>query len=125
MENDKVRSFADLRAWQEGHKLALLTYQYTKSFPKEEIFALVSQMRRATISVTSNIAEGFSRHTAKDKLSFYAIALGSLTELESQSMLAKDLGYITKKETNTFLEQSQFTQKLIMGLRKSAQNRSV
>lgn len=102
--------------------MALLTYQHTKGFPKEENFALVNQMRRAAVSVTSNIAEGFSRHTAKDKLSFYAIALGSLTELESQCMLAKDLGYITIQELDAFLEQSRLTQKLIMGLRKTAQN---
>lgn len=122
MEDGKIRSFADLRAWQEGHKLALLTYQSTRGFPKEEVFVLVNQVRRAAVSVTSNVAEGFSRHTAKEKLSFYAIALGSLTELESQYMLAKDLGYITKNQMELFFEQSQLTQKLIMGLRKSAES---
>lgn len=67
---DKIRTFRDLNAWQIGHKLVLNIYLETKSFPKEELFGLVSQLRRAIISCTSNIAEGFGRSTAKDKMHF-------------------------------------------------------
>ena len=69
----KLRLFTDLDAWQEGHQLVLLVYRFTKSFPREEAFGLVSQMRRCSASVTSNIAEGFSRQSYKEKLQFYSI----------------------------------------------------
>jgi len=64
---NKIRSFTDLNAWREGHKLVLMIYKITDKFPQPEIFCLVVQMRRAVISITSNIAEGFSRQTSKEK----------------------------------------------------------
>ena len=88
--NTKIKSFTDLYAWQEGHKLVIMVYKVTKSFPKEEVFGMVSQMRRCVISITSNIAEGFSRNTTKDKVQFYCIAHGSLTELQNQLLAARD-----------------------------------
>jgi four helix bundle protein len=75
-EKKKVVRITDLDAWKEGHKLVLFVYRSTKDFPKEEMFELVSQMRRSTVSITSNIAEGFSRRSFKDKLHFYVIAQG-------------------------------------------------
>lgn len=98
IQNIKIRSFADLIVWQEAHKLVLETYIATKKFPKEELFTLVSQMRRAAISITSNIAEGFSRKGKKEKIQFYTISKGSLTELESQFLIARDIGYISVLE---------------------------
>ncbi len=76
----KINSFKDLNAWKEAHKLVLMVYQITKVFPKEEMFRLVSQLCRAVVSITSNIAEGFSRNYAKEKYQFYSMSLGSLTE---------------------------------------------
>jgi four helix bundle protein len=70
----------------------------TKEFPKEETVGLISQMRRAAVSVTSNIAEGFSRQGFKEKLQFYYIALGSLTELQNQFLIARDLDYLNLKK---------------------------
>lgn len=70
----KIKSFTDLRAWREGHKLVLMIYKETENFPSKEIFSLTNQMRRAAISITSNIAEGFSRNTAKEKYQFYSMA---------------------------------------------------
>lgn len=90
----KIQSFRDLKAWQEGYNLVMLTYRLTKTFPKEELFGIVNQMRRAAVSITSNIAEGFSRNTVKDKVQFYAISLGSLTELHNQFIIALGLGYV-------------------------------
>ena len=78
MNNQKIKSFTDLKTWQEGHQIVILVYKITKEFPKEEIFGLVSQMRRAVVSITSNIAEGFGRQTYKEKVQFYYIAQGSL-----------------------------------------------
>ena len=82
-ELKKIRSFTDLVAWQEGHKLVLKIYDITKDFPKDELFALNIQMKRCAVSITSNIAEGFSRKSPKEKIQFYAISLGSTTELQN------------------------------------------
>ena len=119
MEN-KIRKFTDLNTWKEAHKLALLVYKLTAAFPDSEKFSLVSQMRRAAISITSNIAEGFSRATYQDKSHFYIIAQGSNTELQSQILIAKDLGYISGESFKDVFEQSTVTQKLLSGLIKSS-----
>ena len=78
MENEKlkIKSFTDLNAWKEGHKLVLIIYRVTEKFPRKEIFGLISQMKRCAISITSNIAEGFSRNTNKDKYQFYCMSQG-------------------------------------------------
>lgn len=78
--DNKIKSFTDLNAHKEAHKLVLLIYEITKGFPKEERFCLIDQIRRAAVSIVSNIAEGFSRNTTKDKCQFYSLALGSLSE---------------------------------------------
>ena len=119
MENAKIKTFTDLHTWQEGHKLVLLIYEITKNFPREELFSLTSQMRRAAVSVTSNIAEGFSRNTLKDKRQFYVMAQGSLTELQNQLIIAKDIGYLNKEKFNEIAQQTITVHKLITGLRKS------
>jgi len=74
----KIEEFTDLIVWQEGHKLVLQIYKITKLFPKEETYSLTDQMRRAAVSVTSNIAEGFGRQGMKEKVQFYFLAKGSL-----------------------------------------------
>jgi len=83
-----------LIVWQKGHLLILDIYRVTQNFPKEELYGLTSQIRRAVISVTSNIVEGFVRHSKKEKIQFYFIALGSATEVESQLLIAKDLKFM-------------------------------
>lgn len=124
MENaDKIHTFKDLHAWQEAHTLVLEVYRITKIFPREELFGIVNQMRRAAVSVTSNIAEGFSRNTYRDKTQFYAIAQGSLTELESQLLVARDLGYMSTKEAVPFEDQVLKTHKILNGLLKSSKGR--
>src|SRR3990167_5668279 len=93
-KNGKLKSFTDLLVWQEGHKLVIFIYKITDAFPKSETYALISQMRRAAVSVTSNIAEGFSRISKKEKAQFYYVALGSLEELRNQIFIARDIKYI-------------------------------
>src|SRR6266700_8142275 len=98
MNNEKICAFTDLIAWQIGHSLVLQVYAITGSFLKSEIYARTSQMRRCAVSITSNIAEGFSRKSKNEKMQFYYIALGSITELQNQLIIAKDLQYITEDQ---------------------------
>ena len=115
-----IQNFTHLIAWQKSHELVLNIYKILKKLPSEEKFALADQMRRSSVSITSNIAEGFSRNTKKDKVQFYTISKGSLSELQSQLITVRDLGYITDidfKELDSMIEQSS---KLISGIIKSA-----
>jgi len=116
----KIRSFTDLEAWKEGHKFVLGIYKVTNVFPQREAFSLTDQMRRSVISITSNIAEGFSRRTRKDKSQFYFMALGSATEIQNQLVIARDLGYLPLTEFHILGDQSVHVSKLIRGLLKSA-----
>jgi len=116
----KIKNFVDLDAWKEGHKLVLMAYQKTKDFPKEEMFGLVSQMRRCVVSITSNIAEGFSRQSYKEKLHFYSTSLGSVTELQNQFLVSKDVGYLKKKSFHEAFEQTVKVHKILNGLIKKS-----
>lgn len=110
-----IRSFTDLLVWQEGHKLVVLIYKITALFPSKETFSLIDQMRRAAASVTSNIAEGFGRQSYKEKLQFYFLAQGSLTELKNQILIAKDVGYLNKNNFDSLAIQANQTHKLLQG----------
>ena len=90
MENGKITKFTDLHVWQEGHKLVLMIYKYTDIFPDKERYGIIDQMRRAAVSVTSNVAEGFSRRSLKEKSRFYDMSQGSLVELQNQLIISKD-----------------------------------
>lgn len=114
----KIKSFTDLDTWKEAHKLVLMVYELTKTFPKEELFGLISQLRRAAVSITSNIAEGFSRQSLKEKIQFYFMAKGSNTELQNQLLIAKDVSYLSKETFDRIFEQSIRINKLINGLIK-------
>lgn len=96
-----VQSYKDIIAWKKSHELVLLIYKYTEKFPKSELFALVSQIRRSAVSVASSIVEGFKRKSKNDSLHFYNISQGSLEELRYQFLLSKDLKYITEDEYTT------------------------
>ena len=113
-----MKNFTELVAWQEGHRLALEIYSMTKDFPKEELYGLVSQMRRAAVSVTSNIAEGFGRQSSKEKAQFYNLAAGSLTELQNQIYLARDLHFLNQSRFDDLISQSVLTHKIVNGLMK-------
>ena len=119
-ELGKIKLFTDLDAWKEGHELVLMIYEFTKLFPKEELFGLTSQMRRCAVSVTSNIAEGFSRQSYKEKVQFYSISLGSVTELQSQLLISKDQNFISKENFQKITPQTNKVHKIINGLIKSS-----
>lgn len=96
----KFHDYEKLIVWQKSMDLVVLTYRFTKEFPSEERFGLTSQMRRASISIPSNIAEGCRRSTKKDFVHFLLIALGSSSELDTQLKLAKRLGFIEVADYN-------------------------
>jgi four helix bundle protein len=116
----KIKSFTDLVAWKESHCLVLDVYKITKIFPSEEKFGLTDQMRRCAVSITSNIAEGFSRKTKKEKAQFFYTSLGSVTELQNQRLLAKDIGYIQRTDFKLLADKTVISSKLINGLIKSS-----
>jgi four helix bundle protein len=91
-----MRNFRNLSVWPKGHSLTLKIYSLTKSYPKDEIFGLASQMRRCAYSIPSNIAEGCGRSSTPDFKRFLVIAAGSSSELEYQLFLSKDLGYLSE-----------------------------
>ena len=97
-----VKSYKELIIWQKGIKIVVLVYKLSESFPKEEIYALTSQIKRASVSIPSNIAEGFGRQTDKSFNHFLNIARGSLFELETQLIIAKELGFLF--DNKIFLE---------------------
>ena len=114
-----VSSFTGLNTWKAGHKLVLHVYKKTKDFPKEELFGLTNQLRRASVSITSNIAEGFSRKSFSEKLQFYSMSLGSLTEVQNQLLIARDVGYLQKIEFDEMADEAIIISKLLNGLIKS------
>lgn len=115
-ENNKIKEFTDLYAWREAHKIVLVIYEITKSFPKEEMFGLINQMRRAALSITSNIAEGFGRQGYKEKIQFYYLAQGSLTELKNQIITSKDIGYLKDEDFKNINDQLNTSHKFLQGL---------
>ena len=119
-EKKKIRSFTDLNAWREGHKLVLMVYKATKGFPTEERFSLTDQIRRAVVSITNNIAEGFSRNSNKEKIKFFNTSQASLTEVQNQLLIAKDLSYLVKDDFAKIAQQTIVVNKLLSGLVKSA-----
>ena len=96
----QIKTFKELKVWVKAHELVLEIYKITKNFPPEEKFGLISQIRRAAISIASNLVEGFRRKSLKDSLYFYNIAEGSLEELKYQLILSRDLKFITDDEFN-------------------------
>lgn len=113
---EKIINFTDLNAWKESHKVVLFIYARTEKFPSKEMFGLTNQMRRAAVSITSNIAEGFGRHTFKDKVHFFYQARGSISELRNQLIIAKDISYISLVEYDELNKQIDVAQRLIHGL---------
>jgi len=114
--SQKIKSFTDLNAWKESHQLVILVYKVTKNFPLKETYSLVDQMRRSATSITSNIAEGFGRQTYKEKIQFYYLAQGSLTELKNQILIAKDVGYLETPDLKKLATQANVAHQLLQGL---------
>ena len=104
-QTNKMRDFKKLEIWRIARELNKLIYVITMDFPGDEIYGLTSQIRRATVSIASNIAEGCGRRTSKDFIQFLHNAMGSIKEVECQIFLAKDLGYFTDKKFDELIEE--------------------
>jgi four helix bundle protein len=113
-----VSSFKELIVWQKSHAFALSVYKATSNFPPSEQFGLSSQVRRAVVSISSNIVEGYERGSQKEFNRFLLIARGSNAEVQAQLLLAKDLGYLKESEFLKLADQSIEINKLINGFRK-------
>ena len=106
-------SFEDLVVWQKAHQYVITVYIMTKQYPKEEMFGLVNQLRRAAASITANIAEGFVRTGNREKLRFYNISQGSLEETKNFLILSKDLGYISSSVKDDLYAQASVIGKML------------
>ncbi|MFZ2154432.1 MAG: four helix bundle protein [Candidatus Moraniibacteriota bacterium] len=118
----KINNFYELDAWKMGHLLVLEIYQITESFPKNEIYGITSQIRRAASSITANIAEGFARYHFKDKIRFYYNSRGSVAEVQNFLFLARDLNHINIVSFKKIEERTNEVGKLINGLIRSTEN---
>ncbi len=112
----EIRSHRDLIAWQKAFEFGLLIYSVTSAFPDHERFGLTSQLRRAVVSVSSNIAEGYGRASSADYLRFLRIARGSLFEIDTQLMFAVRLGYMSEVSHGEALERCRESGKILAGL---------
>jgi four helix bundle protein len=110
------RGFKELKVWQSSMDMVTKVYALTKGFPKEELYGLTSQIRRAAVSVPSNIAEGRAKRSTRDYIRFVNIAYGSLAELETQFMIAHNLGYITEEATATLADDFSTLGRMLNGL---------
>jgi len=110
---EKSCCFEELIVWQKAHKYALDVYTQTRLFPKEELFGLTSQYRRAAVSIAANIAEGYGKKGNNDKLRFYNIAEGSANECKYYIILSRDLGYVDKEQSDLLYENLSTVQKLL------------
>lgn len=116
---NKINNFYDLDCWKKGHGFVLEIYEITKDFPKEEIFGIISQIRRAVVSIVANIAEGFGRYHYKDKIKFYYNSRGSVAEVQSLLFIAKDLNYLKNDKFDRLISISNEVRQLINGLIRS------
>ena len=114
-----MKSFRDLKVWEKSHKVALLVYELTTSFPKEEVYGLVTQMRRSASSIPTNIAEGCGRGSDSQFAYFLNIALGSASELEYQIILSKDLRFIKNENCQGILDDLIEVKKMLTKLYKA------
>lgn len=114
-----IKNFYDLEAWKNAHELALDVYRLTKKFPSDELYGLVSQLRRASSSIGANIAEGFERYHFNDKIRFYYQARGSTAEVQNFLLLAKDLSYIELEMCGNLGQKANQVRQLINGMIRS------
>jgi len=118
-----LKNYKELKVWQRSYTLCLEIYRITKGFPEDERYGLSSQMRRAAVSVPSNIAEGYGRKTTREYIRFLYIAYGSTCELETQTLLAGDLAYLEAAELEILQEGIGEVERMLKALIKSLERK--
>ena len=118
-----MRTHKDLEVWKEAVQLVTQIYEVIKGFPKEELYGLISQIRRSAVSIPSNIAEGAARNSEKEFIQFLYISLGSLSELETELIISKNLGYLKDEKEITLMQQIDSIRKMLSGLIHSIKKR--
>lgn len=118
-----LKNYKELKVWQKAYHLCIEIYKITKDFPKEERYGLISQIRRASVSVPSNIAEGYGRKTTREYIQALYVAYGSNCELETQILLSGDLGYIKPEDSEKLQGVLGDVERMLMGLIRSLENR--
>ncbi len=122
-QRSKLKNYKDLKVWQKSYELCLEIYRITAKFPKEEIYGLISQIRRSAVSIPSNIAEGYGRKTTTDYIRMLYISYGSVCELETQILLAGDLDLIEKGELGKLKKDIAEIERMLKALIKSLENK--
>jgi four helix bundle protein len=122
---DFIRSYRDLRVWQEAMDLAEACYRTTRDFPKEELYGITSQMRRAAVSAAANIAEGHGREGRGEFVQFLRVAQGSLKELETHVLLSHRVGLASKSIVHAVLDRCEAAGKMLRALIRSLQRKGV
>jgi four helix bundle protein len=125
LSDQEIKSYRDLRVWQDAMSLAEACYRLTRSFPREEMFGLTSQIRRSAASVPANIAEGHGRENTRTFVQYLRISQGSLKELETHCLLAERVGIATRANVEPLLDQCQGLGKMLRALIRSLQQRQV
>lgn len=118
-----LKNYKELKVWKKSYSLCLMIYRITRNYPKEEIYGLVSQLRRIAVSIPSNIAEGYGRKTTADYIRFLYISYGSLCELETQILLSGDLEYISKDFFNNICDDIAEVERMLKSLINSLEKK--
>ena len=118
-----LKDYKELQVWQKAYQLCVAIYKRTNTFPKEERYGITSQIRRAAVSIPSNIAEGYGRKTTKEYIQALYIAYGSVCELETQILLSNDLGYINAEDLEQLQKSLGDIERMLKGLIKSLENK--
>ena len=120
-----LKSFKDLQVWQKSYVLALDIYEATSNFPASEVYGLTAQIRRAAVSIPSNIAEGYARGHTAEYVRFVNVAYGSLAELQTQLMLARDLGYLEQSVHGVIASQYEDLERMLSALMRSLRRKEL
>lgn len=118
-----LRNYKDLQVWQKAYQLCLEVYKATGEFPKHEVYGITAQLRRAAVSISSNISEGYGRKTTKEYIQFLYIGYGSLCELETQILLSADLGYIEAERLKKLQDQISEVERMLKALINSLEKK--
>lgn len=121
--SDVQKNYKELTVWKKSYTLCLYIYKVTKGFPKDEIYGLTSQIRRSAVSIPSDIAEGYGRKTTIENVRFLYIAYGSVCELETQTMISGDLGYVEKKRLQELRGEIGSVERMLKALIKSLESK--